>query len=452
MNEIISRFRKRSDDGITLMELVVGVFIMGLVSLLVFNIFIATSNTGNTVQTSQQSISETQIATSMLSKDVRNGVAFQVDNTGNRLDVESADGTCATWIYADGSLYKHTSEAGNGELDPTTWFNSFSYASLGDATSFFTPLGDTGVRYEFQLGKDTGAISMSGDIYQRVIPKDSSHCFEPGALSDPSEENEEPEDNTPPAPVYTITYDLAGGSASGNPVQYYATTTTFTLIKPTRAGYAFAGWTGTGLSVPTMNVTINQGSTGNKAFTATWVTTPSYTITYDLAGGNVSGNPTSFTALSDSFTLINPTRDGYTFAGWTGSGLSSPAMTMTISSGSTGNRNYTATWTASASQFTVIWDQTGGYNGVVQGNFSFKNNSNSSVSRITFVVKITGATAVSGNIDCSSLGNSTFSCVTPSYGSVGAGSKSSGFWTKIEGNYSGNASPIVTIISATKHS
>ncbi|MBQ8430425.1 MAG: InlB B-repeat-containing protein, partial [Clostridia bacterium] len=39
-----------------------------------------------------------------------------------------------------------------------------------------------------------------------------------------------------------------------------------------------------------------------------------------------------------------PTKDGYTFAGWTGTGLSSATMTVTIASGSTGNRTYTATW------------------------------------------------------------------------------------------------------------
>ena len=72
----------------------------------------------------------------------------------------------------------------------------------------------------------------------------------------------------------------------------------------------------------------------------------SYTISYNLNGGSVSGtNPAKYSSNSDAITLINPTRPYYVFAGWTGTGLSSPTMTVTIPAGSTGNRTYTATWT-----------------------------------------------------------------------------------------------------------
>ena len=55
-----------------------------------------------------------------------------------------------------------------------------------------------------------------------------------------------------------------------------------------------------------------------------------YTIAYDLAGGTVATpNPTTYTALSDAITLVNPTREGYVFTGWTGTGLTEPTMTVT---------------------------------------------------------------------------------------------------------------------------
>ena len=73
-----------------------------------------------------------------------------------------------------------------------------------------------------------------------------------------------------------------------------------------------------------------------------------YTITYDLAGGTVATeNPATYTIESSDITLNNPTKDGYTFAGWTGTGLDAATETVTITQGSTGNRTYTATWTAS---------------------------------------------------------------------------------------------------------
>ena len=71
----------------------------------------------------------------------------------------------------------------------------------------------------------------------------------------------------------------------------------------------------------------------------------SYVITYNLAGGTVAtANPTTYTVESDAITLNNPTRTGFSFAGWTGTGLDAATMTVTIAKGSTNARSYTATW------------------------------------------------------------------------------------------------------------
>lgn len=69
-----------------------------------------------------------------------------------------------------------------------------------------------------------------------------------------------------------------------------------------------------------------------------------YTISYDYAGGNAT-NKTNYTIETATFTLNNPTKTGYEFTGWSGTGLTGENnMTVTISEGSTGNRNYTAHW------------------------------------------------------------------------------------------------------------
>ena len=78
--------------------------------------------------------------------------------------------------------------------------------------------------------------------------------------------------------------------------------------------------------------------------TAQW-TVNQYTITYDLAGGTVESNPNTYTIETKAFTLKNPTKSGYTFTGWSGTGLDGENnMTVTIPTGSTGNRIYTAHW------------------------------------------------------------------------------------------------------------
>ena len=145
--------------------------------------------------------------------------------------------------------------------------------------------------------------------------------------------------------VYKITYTLGeGGAATGNPTEYTIETPTFTLNAPTREHYTFDGWTPT-------DSTIEQGSTGDRAFTAKW-TTDAYQITYHLGGGsNSTHNPASYTVETETFTLSAPTRDYYTFAGW------SPAET-TIVKGSSGDRTFTASWTPIS--YSIAYDLAGG--------------------------------------------------------------------------------------------
>ena len=162
--------------------------------------------------------------------------------------------------------------------------------------------------------------------------------------------------------VYTIGYDLAGGSVeTENPTSYTYLYGDITLVNPTREGYYFVGWTGTGLTEPTQNVTITAGSTGNRSYTAVW--TLIYTISYDglVEGTFPSEPPTTYTVLSETFTLVNPVRDLYDFAGWTGTGLTQPTMIVTIPKGSTGNRSYTATWSLKEGQYVSYNPETGEY-------------------------------------------------------------------------------------------
>ena len=86
-----------------------------------------------------------------------------------------------------------------------------------------------------------------------------------------------------------------------------------------------------------------------------------YSITYDLTGGALpagQSNPTTYNVETATFTLINPTRDGYTFVGWTGSNGSTPQTTVTIPTGSTGNLSYTANWTPIT--YSITYDLAGG--------------------------------------------------------------------------------------------
>lgn len=80
-----------------------------------------------------------------------------------------------------------------------------------------------------------------------------------------------------------------------------------------------------------------------------------YSITYNLDGGILpdgKSNPATYT-VEDTFTLNNPAKPGYTFAGWSGTGITgSDNKTVTVAKGSTGDRSYTAHYTANIYKIT----------------------------------------------------------------------------------------------------
>ena len=152
---------------------------------------------------------------------------------------------------------------------------------------------------------------------------------------------------------YDISYDLKGGSVdTPNPTVYTVESEDITLINPTRTGYIFLGWTGTGISEPAMSVTLPRGSVGNRQYSANWVC-EDYEIAYHLNGGtNAIGNPNGYNIESESISLIAPTRTGYSFAGWYKSeDFAEDSKISVIPTGTSGDLNLYAKWTANS--FTV---------------------------------------------------------------------------------------------------
>ena len=132
---------------------------------------------------------------------------------------------------------------------------------------------------------------------------------------------------------YTITVKPENGKADITITRDYGTPITAPTL--TREGYQFNGWDKT---FPTTM------PAGDMTITAQW-TLNRYTISYNLNNGTATGNPDSYTVESDAITLNTPTRPGYTFTGWSGTGLDGENnMTVTIPTGSTGERSYTAHW------------------------------------------------------------------------------------------------------------
>lgn len=145
---------------------------------------------------------------------------------------------------------------------------------------------------------------------------------------------------------YTLSYELNDGTVDPeNPTTYTIESADISLTKPTKNGYKFTGWTGTGLEEKTENVTIANGSIDDREYTANWEI-EEYTITYNLNEGTLGDkvNPDKYTIETEDIKLNNPTREGYRFTGWTGTDIEEATSEVTINKGSKGNKEYTANW------------------------------------------------------------------------------------------------------------
>ena len=147
------------------------------------------------------------------------------------------------------------------------------------------------------------------------------------------------------APTYAVTLHANGGTInSGNVTEYTYGAGATLPTDVTRTGYTFKGWYDNENLTGSPVTAISNTETGNKEYWAKWEINQ-YTITYDLAGGTADDNPTGYTVETETFTLNTPTRPGYTFTGWSGTGLDGENnMTVTIPKGSTGERSYMAHW------------------------------------------------------------------------------------------------------------
>lgn len=132
--------------------------------------------------------------------------------------------------------------------------------------------------------------------------------------------------------IYTVTFILGNGSTNMVNALKYG----LEIVKPSlfRNGYTFTGWnTAVAATMPAANVT----------YTAQW-SLDNYSIAYNLDGGSVGGNPVTYSINSNPLTIENPTKAGFIFDGWIGTGLLSSTKTLSLPSGSMGNKYYTATW------------------------------------------------------------------------------------------------------------
>ena len=148
---------------------------------------------------------------------------------------------------------------------------------------------------------------------------------------------------------YTLTVsDTEGCDVDGVASGTYYYGKTLTLVATPQEGYDWNKW-----SNNTINPILTFTMPNSDLELTPVVTVHTYDITYELNGGTVTGQPTTYTIKTDSFTLPTPTKEDYNFLGWTGSNGETPQTIVTITKGTTGDLTYTANWKMKTVGYTV---------------------------------------------------------------------------------------------------
>jgi uncharacterized repeat protein (TIGR02543 family) len=142
---------------------------------------------------------------------------------------------------------------------------------------------------------------------------------------------------------YALTVNSGIGIASVEGAGNYKAGESVTVKCSIKDGYEFDSWSGDKIG-STIELTFNMPE-NNVTVTAN-AKVITYNISYNIDGGQLTkDNPSNYTVETDDIPLTNPTKNGYTFKGWSGTGLTGDENTsVTIAQGSTGDRTYTANW------------------------------------------------------------------------------------------------------------
>ena len=158
-------------------------------------------------------------------------------------------------------------------------------------------------------------------------------------------------------PTYTVSYDVNGGNESYRDATVSEGGKVALPADPTRDGHKFLGWfteRNGGSEVSSDTVV-----TGNMTVHAHWERIiPTYTVSYDVNGGNGSYSPTTVKEGEKITLPADPTREGYEFLGW----FTAPTGGDRVTGDTvvTGTMTLYAHWDEIETTFALTYDTDGG--------------------------------------------------------------------------------------------
>ncbi|MFB7885672.1 prepilin-type N-terminal cleavage/methylation domain-containing protein [Microbacterium sp. NPDC056057] len=170
---------RRDDSGLSLVELIVVVVLLGILAGVVGTILANSWRAQNDVTTTTEATNSGQLVGQSVERAVRNGVALRITDGGSTLWVRTAytnNRQCQIfWVSSDGGLHMASAATGAALPSPTSWASDVT--KVPGSTAFFTLVGSNSVDYAFNVGTAAAPVRISGSASLRTSPSGGGSCW-----------------------------------------------------------------------------------------------------------------------------------------------------------------------------------------------------------------------------------------------------------------------------------
>jgi len=166
------------DQGLTMIELIIGMGIGAIVAVLAVYLLVNTFTTQDTVTATTAASTRAQTISELIDKAVRNATALQVIDEGTELDVKRTDGSCESFRVSESKLeYRNGTRpwADLSSYEPV----DFRVEQVGSPTPapYFASPTPPAIAYSFRLTGTSGGVDVVSVAAPRTAAESSSPCF-----------------------------------------------------------------------------------------------------------------------------------------------------------------------------------------------------------------------------------------------------------------------------------